>query len=104
MPGLVRSLAILATGAALALMCANHDVGGMKGSYIPTSEVTSCILMAAGAALLCKWLWRRSMAPILGGIAGATICGPYGGVVGMLVGLLVALMPVAERSRTKQSV
>jgi hypothetical protein len=86
----------LAAIVALAIVCSQHATGGVKGAYIPMPNVAESILIAAIAAIACIRYWRPFPAPFVAGIAGAFGIldfrfGPYGGIVGFLTGLLIAL-------------
>lgn len=82
-------------------ICAEHDEGGAKGRSIPLPNVFACIGISAIAACACRLL-SRIATPFVSGIAGVfglmnVVDGPYGGVIGILVGALVALWPATNR-------
>ncbi len=97
MPILLRWLAIAAVLVLLLLLCLQHEHAGMKGRCVPIPNLASCILVTAEAAFLCKRYWHSLAVPFVAGIAGVfgiagQLYGPFGGVVGVLIGILVVLM------------
>jgi len=93
----LRWLGIAGVVTALAWLCLQHEHGGMKGSYVPVGSLTFCIICAAAAAMICKRHWLFLAAPFVAGVVGAIAIGPFaspfGGVVGLVVGFLVVLLP-----------
>jgi hypothetical protein len=103
-----RWLGIVGLVAALLWLCSHHGHGGAKGSYIPLPNVILCVFTAAGAAWLCKRYWLAVASPFVGGIAGVfgiarASAGPFGGAVGLVVGLLVALLPLGTKCRRAEA-
>ena len=85
----------------LAVLCALHHHGRTKGGYVPLIYVVSAVLCAVIAALICL-RFSRTATPFVAGIAGAfgiidPFSGPYGGVLGLLAGLLVLLATRSPR-------
>ena len=100
---IIRWAAIIVVLAILAWVCSCHAHGRIKGGYVPLPNVILCILVAAVAAILCKHYWNSVTAPFVGGLAGAfgiaeSFSGPFGGVVGLLVGVLIVCLPTGRRS------
>ena len=85
----------------LVWICTQHEHGGSKGRSIPLENVFASIGVSAVAAFGCRFL-SRIATPIVGGIAGgfglmSTLDTPFGAVVGILVGSLVALWPARNQ-------
>jgi hypothetical protein len=103
---IIRWLIMGAVTILLVVVCSYHHHGGMKGSYIPISNIVTCMATASFAAILCKLYWRSFLVPAVAGVAGALGIGghlyePYGCVVGILVGLLVAFLPISLSARQR---
>ncbi len=93
---------------ALAFVCSQHHQGGMKGRPVPLLNVGQTIIMAAIVAVIVRIQWRsvagRVAVPFLAGIAGVFASGEprygvYGGVVGLLVGVVVTATPLVCRKK-----
>ena len=94
----VRCVAAFAASAILVWLGLHHADGGLKGAYIPLPNLAVCIVVAATAGIVCTRAWSAIAAPALAGIAGVfgiggQLYGPFGGIVGLLVGLIVVLVP-----------
>ena len=96
---LLRCIAIIPLICGIALQIGNHHQGGMKGGALSIQNVLVCCAVAVVAAFICKrgWLWFA--APFVAGVFGALISGPYGGILGLLVGCVVTLLPFGHRPR-----
>jgi len=99
---IIRWSTIVVVLAALLGVCSGHEHGRIKGGYVPLPNVVSCVIVAGVAALLCKHYWNSVTAPFVGGVAGAfgiaeRFSGPFGGVIGFLMGLLIVLLPTGKR-------
>jgi hypothetical protein len=97
-----RSLALIGVSAVVVWLCSHHEHGGVKGRCVPIPNIVSCIVVAAAAALLCKRFWLAFAVPFVSGVAGVfgaagPFYGPYGGVLGFLVGLWILLLPFGRR-------
>ena len=104
----IRWVGITAVVVALVWLASHHEHARAKGTYVPLPNVILCVVVAAIGALLCKRYWRTATCPIIGGIAGVfgiaeRFAGPYGGVIGMLVGLLVMLLPWGSKPRKAEA-
>lgn len=98
----IRYMLIAAVAVLLVIIIRHHDHGGVKGMPIPVGNVLCSVFAASVAATVCKLGFNRLAGwiatPFIAGIAGALgILGefysPYGGVVGLLVGTMVLLLP-----------
>jgi uncharacterized membrane protein len=97
--------------AALALatrLGVNHGVGGLKGGYVPLENVVICVATAATMAYFVSHQWHWFPAPFVAGIVGAIfiggIDGPYGGILGLTVGVVVVTIfgPTHQARRRKR--
>lgn len=102
MSSFLRWIGIVVTAALLASVCSQHDHGGLKGIPVPLGNVAASIVFAAIAAASIKYGLKRTAAivaaPFVGGIVGVfasgdQFYGPFGGLVGFLVGTIIALVP-----------
>ena len=98
----IRWLGFIGVSGAVAWLCWQHEHGGAKGLAVPVPNVVSCVVVAALAAVLCKRFWLALAAPLVSGLAGVLAIaepryGPYGGLLGILVGIWILLLPVARR-------
>jgi hypothetical protein len=98
---LFRWIAAFAVLAILAWAGMHHANAGLKGAYVPLWNVAVCIVAAAIAAIVCLRAWSAVAAPAAAGITGAFLIGSdlftsFGGVVGLLVGLVVVLVPASS--------
>lgn len=101
-----RWAAITVVAVALLWLCLQHGHGRAKGTYAPLPNMAASMCLAAAAAFLCKRYWLTMAAPFIAGIAGVfgigdPHCGPYGGVLGLLVGLLMVLLPIGKRAKPR---
>ena len=80
-----------------------RHTGGTKGSAVPLTTVLVCLVIAWLVTFLMWRLFSPWAAPFAGGVAGALSCGslngPYGGALGLLIGLAFVLIPWASVSR-----
>jgi len=93
-----RLLALLAIATAIFWWINEHHHGRAKGTPIPFSNVLLCLLSATVAGLICKRYWIEYAVPFVAGVAGAfgifePLSGPYGGVLGFLVGFFILVLP-----------
>ena len=100
----LRFVAILVIAAAILAWIAQHRHGRAKGTPIPIPNVALCLVIAGVAGSVCKRYWLPIAVPFVAGIAGAfgifePHSGPYGGILGLLVGCLVLLLPFGRRRR-----
>jgi dolichol kinase len=102
MSSFLRWIGIVVATALLAFLCTKHDHGGLKGIPVPLEDVVASIIFAAIAAASIKYGLKRTAAmvaaPFVGGIAGVfasgdQFYGPFGGLVGLLVGTIIVLVP-----------
>ena len=98
----VRWLALVPIVAGIVWLMAQHHHGGIKGIVIPFLNVIFCIVSASIAGFVCKRLWIGFAVPIVAGITGVfgiagQFYGPYGGVLGFLVGCVVLILPFGQR-------
>ncbi len=111
-----RKITILRwVGAAIAAgtvirVCSQHQHGGMKGISVPLLTVAMITIVAAIAAAVTRFGFKSSAgniaAPFVSGIAGvftagygSSSSGPYGGILGLLVGTVVVLIPLNRNGR-----
>ena len=97
-----RLAATAALVTAVVVLVLLHGSAGIKGSFVPLTNVGACVMLSAAATFLCQALWSRIPAPFVGGIAGVFagadhIAGPYYGSLGLLIGLLVVLWVPSRR-------
>ena len=93
-----RLLALLAIAAAIFWWINEHHHGRAKGTPIPFPNVLLCLISATVAGLICKRYWIEYAMPFVAGVAGAlgifeSLSGPYGGVLGFLVGFFILVLP-----------
>ena len=101
----VRWFTLLVVLAAISWIVFHHSHGGIKGIEIPVGNVASCVVSSVVGALICKRRWLGIAVPFIAGICGALgIVGqfysPYGGVLGLLVGCGVLVVPFGNRPRS----
>lgn len=94
-----RWLASVVVSVLLVFVLVHSDEGRVKGTPVPFANLASILVFAFVAAVLTRRFWNAVSAPFAAGIAGSfgsldVFCGPYGGAVGLLVGILVALLPM----------
>jgi len=113
MNSILRWIGVAIAVGLLAGVCSGHEHSGHKGSAVPLYNVVSSIVFSAIATLLVRILFNttagRISAPFVGGIAGVfgnsskdligKLSGPYGGVIGLLVGLIIILIPAPHVRR-----
>lgn len=80
------------------------DHGRSKGTPVPFPNLVACLVLALVAAIVTRRCWSVIFVPFVAGIAGSfgtfdQFCGPYGAVVGLLVGSLVAVIPAGSIPR-----
>jgi len=90
---------------ALVYLCLQTDHARLKGMPMESWRLVPLILTAAIAALLGKRFLNSISGLFLGGIGGAfgtldNFAGPYGGVVGLLVGAIVVVLPVMHKPKS----
>ncbi|MCU0979792.1 MAG: hypothetical protein MUF25_11575, partial [Pirellulaceae bacterium] len=95
----IRWLAFFGVSGAVVWLCWQHEHGGAKGMAVPVPNVAACVVVAAVTAVLCRRFWLAFAAPFVAGLAGVLAiaeprCGPYGGLLGILVGIWILLLPV----------
>ena len=109
--GYRRGMPILRVGIALclvpalAVLCQQTDHAGIKGTPVESWRLVPLVLTAAAAAVLGKRFLNSASGLFLGGIGGAfgigdNFAGPYGGVVGLLVGAIVVVLPVMHKPKS----
>ena len=89
----------------LLYLCMQTDHARMKGTPMNTWRLIPLIFTAATFAFLGKRFLNSIAGLFLGGIGGAfgtldSFAGPYGGVVGLLVGAIVIAIPIMHKPRT----
>lgn len=94
--------------AAITWLIMQHVHGGTKGLPIPVFHVFLSMLSAFVAAVMCKRYWLSFAVPFVASIAGAygiagPLYGPYGDVLGFLVGGLVLTLPLWSSRACKES-
>jgi len=99
-----RLLVMLVIAAAIFALIDQRQHGRAKGTPIPFPNVLLCLMSAGVAGLVCKRYWIEYAVPFVAGVAGALgvfepLSGPYGGVLGFLVGCLVLLLPFERKPR-----
>lgn len=99
---MVRWVAIATFLTAIAWLVVQHEHGRAKGTTVPFPNVLLCITCAYIAGFACKRFWIEFAVPFIAGIAGVfgiaeTSSGPYGGVLGFLVGCLILLLPFGQQ-------
>ena len=104
MLSLLRFLAIVPLFCGIAWLIEQHHHGGMKGTALLLQNVIACVLVSFVAALICKQFWLLIAASFVAGVYGARISGPYGGVLGLLVGSFVVLLSFGYRSRSQTKI
>ena len=95
----IRWLAFIGVSGLVAWLYWRHEHGGAKGMAVPVPNVAACVVAAAVAAVLCRRFWLAFAAPLVSGLAGVFAIaepryGPYGGLLGILVGIWILLLPV----------
>lgn len=82
-------------------MCLIHDHGGVKGSFVPLEVVLYCLIASALAAHITCRGWHWLPAPFVAGVVAGLIAGmsnpvglasPYGGILGLAVGVVVVVL------------
>jgi len=100
---ILRCFGAVIVTAALAFVCSQHQHGGIKGGSIPLSTLKLIIIIAAMATAITRFGFKsgaaKVAAPFVGGIAGVfatgnAMCSPFGGIVGLLVGTVIAIIPL----------
>lgn len=97
-----RWVAIAIAVTAIVWLVGQHEYGRSKGTAVPFPNVLFSISCACIAGFICKRFWIGLAVPFVAGIAGAfgtadTLSGPYGGVLGFLVGYMILLLPFGQR-------
>ncbi len=101
----IRYIVIAVVIALLGIVIGQHEHGAIKGMPVPIANVLFCMFAAAVAAAICRFRFNRLAGwiatPFVAGIAGAfgilgESYGPYGGVVGLLVGIIVLALPTGS--------
>jgi len=90
----------------LVYLCLQTDHARLKGMPMEAWRLIPLILTAATFAFLGKRFLNSMAGLFLGGIGGAfgtldNFAGPYGGVVGLLVGAIVIAIPIMHKPRSK---
>ena len=88
----------------LVYLCLQTDHARLKGMPMDTWRLIPLILTAAAFALIGKRFVNSIAGLFLGGIGGAfgtldNFAGPYGGVVGLVVGAIVIAIPIMHKPR-----
>lgn len=100
---IAQVVAVAAAVVILALALLNRSNLGMKGMSVPADSIVLCVLAAAVAAYVTVRCWHWLPAPFIAGIVGVVVdgrLGPSGGVVGLLIGVAVAVVVIAESRLT----
>jgi len=92
----LRIAGLIPIAASIAFVISRYQYGGMEGTRIPLSLVTLCFVVACFTAYFCRRFWIPIIGPFLAGIAGVAIAGPYGAVLGLLVGCFALLIPIHQ--------
>lgn len=102
----------IATAVAFGLLAFNisqHGHSGMKGTPVPLLTVTMISIVAAVVSVFMRLGWNtiagRIACPFVAGIAGVFASGeprygPYGGIVGLLVGTIITFIPLDHDRRS----
>ena len=90
----------------LVYLCLQTDHARLKGTPMEAWRLIPLILTAATFAVLGKRFLNSVAGLFLGGIGGAfgtldNFAGPYGGVVGLLVGAIVIAIPIMHKPRSQ---
>lgn len=103
----IRCIVIAAVGVLLAMVVRNHDHGAIKGMPVPMANIVYSVVVSVVVAAICKMRFKRlagrMATPFVAGIAGSfgilsASYGPYGGILGLLVGTIVLLLPFGSIS------
>lgn len=102
-----RKIALGIVVTMLAAMMAEHHHGQIKGGDIPFAYVTCAVVCSTIAALICL-RFSRIATPFVAGVAGVFSViepqgGPYGGIVGLLVGTAVLVLSGPPRNVARTS-
>ena len=89
-------------------LCLQTGHARLKGMPMDTWRLIPLILTAAACAFLGKRFLNSIAGLFLGGIGGAfgtmdNFAGPYGGLVGLLVGAIVVAIPVMHKPRSNSA-
>ena len=92
----------------LCYLCLQTDHARLKGTPMEPWRLIPLILAAATFALLGKRFLNTIAGLFLGGIGGVfgtldNLSGPYGGVVGLLVGGIVIAIPIMHKPRSNNT-
>ena len=92
----------------LVYLCLQTDHARLKGMPMDTWRLIPLILTATTFAVLGKRFLNSIAGLFLGGIGGAfgtsdNFAGPYGGVVGLLVGAIVIAIPIKHKPRSNNA-
>ncbi len=88
----------------LVYLCLQTDHARLKGTPMDPWRLVPLIFTAAAAAAIGKRFFNSISGLFLGGIGGAfgtfdQFAGPYGGIVGLLLGAMVVLFPVMDKPK-----
>jgi hypothetical protein len=111
-PGYRGMTALLRSGIAACLLpalfylCLQTDHASAKGMPMESWRLAPLILGATACALIGKRFLNSVAGLFLGGIGGVfgtldEFSGPYGGVVGLVVGAIVVALPICDKPRSK---
>jgi hypothetical protein len=86
----------------LVYLCLQADHARLAGTPMESWRLLPLIVTAATSALLGKRFVNSIAGLLLGGIGGAfgtldTLAGPYGSVVGLVIGAIVVALPVLDK-------
>lgn len=102
---LVRTVIAVCLLPALVYLCLQTDHARAKGMSMESWRLAPLILGAIACALLGKRFLNSVAGVFLGGIGGVfgtldQFAGPYGGVVGLVVGAIVVALPICDKPRS----
>ncbi|MFV1966034.1 MAG: hypothetical protein ACC628_11460 [Pirellulaceae bacterium] len=92
----------------LVYLCLQTEHARLKGTSMDAWRLIPLILTAAAAAGIGKRFLNSISGLFFGGIGGLfgtldQFAGPYGGIVGLLVGTIVVLLPVMQKPKLKDA-
>jgi hypothetical protein len=102
---LIRIIIAVCLLPALVYLCLQTDHGRAKGMPMESWRLAPLILGATVCGLLGKRFLNSVAGVFLGGIGGVfgtldQFAGPYGGVVGLVVGAIVVALPICDKPRS----
>jgi len=104
----LRILVVCCLFPVLVFLCLQTEHAGLKGMPIEKWRPVAIVVCALVAASVGKRYVNSITGMLLGGLGGAfgsqELAGPYGVCVGLLVGIIIALLPVMQKPHPKCSV